>query len=223
MDTAPRIALVSFDLDGTLLDTAAEIAEAANRALAEHGLPRQGLAEVTALVGHGGQALVRRLLQRLGSDAPADAVFARFEHHAAALAGTLATPYPGAQATLQRLRDGGVLLACVTNKEARLALRLLRHHALEQAFACVLGGDTLPVRKPQAGVLGHVVQTLGVPLAAAAHVGDSAIDVQAARNAGVAAWAVPWGYNGGQPVEDAAPDRVFASLPAVADHVLGAG
>jgi phosphoglycolate phosphatase len=149
-----------------------------------------------------------------------DVVLAGFERHYIDTTGTLGLPYPGAAAMLQRLRAAGVRLACVTNKEARLAHALLRHHGLSDAFDLVIGGDTLPQKKPHASVLRHVAQVCGVPLGTVAHVGDSATDVMAARNAGVAAWAVPWGYNGGAPIASASPDLIFDSLPAVADHVL---
>ena len=149
------------------------------------------------------------------------AALGRFEHHYRDTTGTRGRPYPGCAQTLHRLRAAGLRLACVTNKEARLAQQLLRHHGLHDAFELLVGGDSLPQKKPHASVLQHVAAVLGTPTERLAHVGDSAVDVMAARNAGAAAWAVPWGYNGGRPIASAAPDLVFESLPAIADHLLG--
>lgn len=221
------IALVSLDLDGTLVDTAGEIAEAANRALAEHGLPPQPAPALQRLIGHGAHALMLKLLATLAGQrarhlAPIDtaAVLASFDRHYAETTGTTGAPYPGAQAALALLRQQGLKLACVTNKELRHTRRLLQVHGWSAAFDLVVGGDSLPVKKPHAGVLQHVAAVLGVDTAALAHVGDSATDVQAARNAGATAWAVPYGYNAGQPISTAAPDRVFDSLLDMAVHVV---
>jgi phosphoglycolate phosphatase len=81
MPTRPRVDGLSFDLDGTLIDTAGEIAEAANRATAEFGLPAQPPAAVTLLIGHGARALLQGLLAGQSAAADLDAVLARFEHH----------------------------------------------------------------------------------------------------------------------------------------------
>lgn len=221
--------LVSFDLDGTLVDTAAEIAEAAGRALEEHGLKRPPVPEIVALIGMGTHELIRQLvLGIVGDELPwaatvsLPAVHASMDRHYAITTGTTAVPYPRAREALERLRAAGVKLACVTNKESRHAHRVLEVTGLAGYFALVIGGDTLPVKKPDAGVLGYVIATLGGTAPGTAHVGDSRIDVEAAKNAGVGAWAVPYGYNGGRPVAESGPDRLFDDLGAVADHVLGA-
>jgi phosphoglycolate phosphatase len=218
---------LSFDLDGTLVETAGEIAEAVNRTLADFGVAAQPVDAITRRIGHGLHALMLGLLARLMLDEPAlagrlrpDAVLARLDAHYAATVGTQAAPFPGVPQALQRLAQAGVRLACVTNKEERHARLVLQRTGLDAWLPLLVGGDTLAQRKPHASVLIEVARRLAVPRDRLAHVGDSRVDVESARNAGVIAWAVPHGYNAGVPVAQAGPDRLFAGIPEIAEHVL---
>jgi phosphoglycolate phosphatase len=222
-----RYSVISFDLDGTLVDTAAEIAEAANRTLAEFGVARQPLELISGFIGAGTRQMMLRLLAHvlleepaLAERLPTDRVLERLDFHYGVTAGSTGQPYPGAEAALRRLREAGVRLACLTNKEKRFAKRVLESTRLRDHFDLVVGGDSLPQRKPHASTMDHVLQVLAGERHRAAHVGDSRIDVETARNAGVAAWAVPWGYNGREPIAAAAPQRVFTSLGEIAAHVI---
>jgi phosphoglycolate phosphatase len=219
--------LISFDLDGTLVDTAGEIAEAANRTLESHGLARRPQAEIAGLIGAGTRELMLRLLARCVDEHPAlartlqpEAVLASFDEHYAQTTGTSAVPYAGCREALHELKQAGVLLACTTNKELRHTQRVLAATRLDGCFDLVVGGDSLAHKKPHGSVLGHVMRTLNARPGRTAHVGDSSIDVEASRNAGVCAWVVPYGYNGGRSIADAHPDRIFESLLDVARHAL---
>lgn len=220
------ISLVSFDLDGTLVETAGEIAEAANRTITEFGFERQPQQLIERFIGAGTRELVLRLVESLGGPGAhdrtgrIDALLERFTHHYAATAGTSCRLYPGCAEALARLQLAGVRLACLTNKEERYGLAVLRAMGIGECFELVVGGDTLAFRKPDPRALLHIAKTLEVDLDEIVHIGDSRTDVETARNAGVAAWAVPWGYNGGEPIAAAQPDRVFADFGAVADAVL---
>ena len=212
---------ISFDLDGTLVDTAAEIAEAANRTLAEFGLQRRPLQQIQLLIGRGSHALMSAVLAQARDESEAARaldearVLERFDAHYADTTGEFSAPYPGAHEALELLRARGVRLACVTNKEFRHAQRLLQRHGLHRHFEMVVGGDSLPWQKPHARVLRVVADAMGVPCADLLHVGDSAIDVQTARNAGIAVWAVDYGYNQGEPIAKASPDRLISRLSEV--------
>ena len=150
-----RIKFITFDLDGTLVDTAAEIAEAANRTLHEVGLPRRSLAEVTLFIGHGTRELMKGLLAKASQEGHdlverlnIDQVMQRFEGHYQDTTGTDSRLYPGCLSGLQRLREAGVLMACVTNKEHRFAVRVLEVTGLTPFFRLVVGGDSLEQKKP---------------------------------------------------------------------------
>lgn len=219
--------LLSIDLDGTLVDTADEIAEAANRALEEHGIARRPVAEIVLLIGAGTRELMLKLLAQCFLDDPAlanrvhpQAVLDSLDRHYAATAGTTAQPYPGCREALRELRAAGLRLACVTNKELRHTQRVLEATQFAHAFDLVIGGDSLPEKKPHASVLRYVAQRLGATTTRSAHLGDSATDIAAARNAGVAAWAVPYGYNAGRAIAEARPDRIFDNFAEVTAHVL---
>jgi phosphoglycolate phosphatase len=220
---------ISFDLDGTLVDTAGEIAEAVNRTLDEFGIAPRSLDEITNRIGNGLRELMLRQLAHILLEQPAladrvhaDQVLARVDVHYAALVGTRARAYPGALDALAALRRAGVRTACVTNKDGAYTHKLLAATGLQALLDVVIAGDTLAHKKPHAAVLQSAAARLKVTTERLAHVGDSRTDIEAARNAGVAAWAVPYGYNGGEPVALAQPQRLFEGLAEVAQYVLDA-
>ena len=210
-------ALVAFDLDGTLIDTAPEIGDAVNDTLTRLGLAAMLPDRVIGWIGHGTREL---LIQAMAAARRVDAArvrpsrelaeaYAQFEHDYLLRCGTRSRPYDGAVALLQALRAQGVRTCVVTNKETRFTERVLAAHGLGAWLDRVVCGDTLPTRKPDpAGLLG-CLSAFGIDPARALFVGDSSIDAATARAAGVPVWLLTHGYNMGRPVSDSAPDAVF--------------
>lgn len=184
-----------FDLDGTLVDSAPDIARALNRLLRELGLGTVPEALARGWIGDGSRMLITRALAHHGREPEdVDALFERFIEHYAEGTGGPETLYPGALHTLATLAERGVPLACVTNKPAHLTDLVLRATGTAGYFGAVLGAGTLPERKPDPRPLLVACERLGVAPEQALMVGDSAVDLQAARNAGCPFCLVSFGY-----------------------------
>jgi phosphoglycolate phosphatase len=220
------VSAIAFDLDGTLLDTIHDLAAATNALLAElgHGpLPKD---TIRMLVGKGIANLLQRALA-LARGVPATAIdaatiadaLARYHRHYDAVLGRETRPFPGMDEGLARLRAMGFPLAIITNKSARFVAPHLAHAGIAHYFTRVIGGDTLPTRKPAAGPLLHVADAFGIPPARLLMVGDSVNDVDAARAAGCPVLVLPYGYNEGVPVQNLHADGIVPTLGAVADRV----
>ncbi len=211
------MAVVMYDLDGTLLDTASEIAQAVNLTLREFGRDPVTEDDVRNWIGHGTGWLMKRAWEQGGTsdEVSWESVMERFIYHYEATAGTTSKPFPYVLDTLKKARDYGVKQAVVTNKESRFTQRVLERHGLKDSFDLVICGDSLSVKKPDPGVIDHCLHTLGATRGEALFIGDSEIDVSTARAAGVVCWAVPYGYNLGRPIEDAMPDRIVQDIREV--------
>ncbi|MCE9658050.1 MAG: HAD-IA family hydrolase [Burkholderiales bacterium] len=211
---------VIFDLDGTLADTAGEIALALQRAFAEFDLATLPETEVRALIGRGVASLIVRALQRVGSGVDAAEVIERFETHYEATAGSTARLYPGAREGLDRLLGSGVPLAVATNKPRLFTERLLDHLWIRDAFDAVVCGDDRWPKKPAGDMLVAACAQMASRVEETLMLGDSANDVLGARAAGCPVWCVPYGYNEGRPVESLACDRIVGSVDEAAVLVL---
>jgi len=214
---SPRALL--FDLDGTLIDSAPDIAAALDATLLKLELSPAGEAKVRLWIGSGASMLVRRALAdglECAADALDELVFERALQLFFELYQTMCCQstrlYAGVTAALQELHRRGVAMACVTNKPACFTDELLRYFSLQQYFPVVLCGDSLVGKKPDATPLRVAADQLGVDLQSCAMVGDSATDVQAARNAGIAAIAVSYGYSRGRGVAQLGADIVVDDL-----------
>ena len=212
---------VLFDLDGTLLDTIADLAEGANRMLAELGRPLRTLDEVHSFVGKGIPNLVRRCLTEntQATEAEIDAALPVFRRHYAEVNGRATRIYPGVLETLAALREQGRRLAVVTNKAEAFTLPLLERMGIAGHFDAVVSGDTLPVKKPDPAVLFHACRLLGVDAGRTVMIGDSANDALAARGAGMPVLLVTYGYSEGMPVDSIDCDGLLSNAGEALDRL----
>jgi len=222
------LAAVLFDLDGTLLDTALDIALALNRALADYGWTPVTLSEVRGMIGRGAPLLIERVAasqQRALDQAMLAALLARFLAHYAALekAGDCAAQrYEGAMEALRTLHAAGLRIAVVTNKQQQLADAVLHYIGMSAWIELVVGGDTCERRKPDPQPLLHACSVLEVLPSQAIMVGDSINDVLAARAAGMPILCVPYGYNEGQDPRLLPCDAMIERLSDLPKLLLGA-
>jgi|EndMetStandDraft_4_1072995.scaffolds.fasta_scaffold11984_4 phosphoglycolate phosphatase len=212
-----KVQAAIVDLDGTMVDTVGDFEQALARTLAEFGLPPVDRAFITRTVGRGSMNLLRETLAHAGG-APGllDDAWAHYQRHYADVNGTHADVYPGVAEGLAAMRARGWQLACVTNKPRAFAVALLEAKGLLPFFAQVFGGDSFERHKPDPLPLLKTCEALGTHPAQTLMVGDSRNDAEAARAAGCPVVLVSYGYNHGEPVADARPDRVIAGLDVLA-------
>jgi phosphoglycolate phosphatase len=215
--------LILFDLDGTLIETAPEIADAVNDTLSECGRASVSQQQVNDWIGHGTRELLIQALafidelsanevRNSNAFASIEAVFTR---HYQRRCGTRSHLYPHVRETLVALRAAGVKLVVMTNKEGRYTKTVLDAHQMAPLFDLVISGDTFPVKKPNPMGIDECLQRFGASRERTLFVGDSSIDVATARAGGVAVWAMPYGYNMGEPIEACNPDRVIPDFSAL--------
>lgn len=187
---------VVFDLDGTLVDSAPELARLLNKVLSECGRSEIEPARVRGFVGDGVARLVERGFAETGT-ATADecrTATERFLAYYEAEPAALTRPYPGVVDTLARLEREGRRLAVCTNKAERVTHALLKALGIDVFFSAVVGGDTLPVRKPDPAPLLAAIRRLGLTEADAVMIGDNEHDAATAEAAGVPFVLVAYGY-----------------------------
>lgn len=212
-----ELRLVAIDLDGTLVDSAPDLTFAVNAALDSLSLPTADEADVRQWVGDGVEMLVRRALEAQGGEAGAQMTPALRCFNETYLRHLFdrSRLYDGVPQALGLLRDRGLALACVTNKREAFAREVLEKAGIASFFPMVIGGDTLPVKKPDPQMLLFAGTKLSIAPEQSAMVGDSTHDLEAARGAGFAFYWASYGYRPG--LGDAADEfqrmDSFAELP----------
>jgi phosphoglycolate phosphatase len=178
--------LVAFDLDGTLVDSVADLAAAVNHALAEIGRAPLTIDQVRPMIGGGSRVMLQRALVATGGDEQLDRLLPGLVEFYAAHIVDQTRPFPGVVDALDALRAQGVALAVVTNKREQLSFALLEALGLTERFACIIGGDTpgLAAMKPDRAPIDLMLRKCPTT-GRAAFVGDSIYDIQAARAASI--------------------------------------
>lgn len=206
-----------IDLDGTLVDSAGDLALAVDETMAALGRQPHGLDPVRLWVGNGAAMLVKRALAGSMDPQEVDQVDAALLDKAVGLffaayekfCSQKTVLYPGVLPALEAWRAAGVKLACVTNKPEVFTERVLAAAGIRGFFDLVAAGDTLAVKKPDPAPLLYCMETMNTNLAQTWMIGDSRTDIKAARAAGIPVVCVSYGYNHGRDIRLENPDQVI--------------
>jgi phosphoglycolate phosphatase len=202
--------IVGFDLDGTLIDTSGDLANALNYALSDAGRPPLARETVRTMIGGGARHMLMQGMANTGgcSEMELDRLYRMLLDHYESHIALQSRPFPGAMAAIDGLEARGVKVAIVTNKLAHLAEKLIGELGIRERFACLIGGDTMGpgFGKPHRAPIDEMIRLCGG--GRAAFVGDSIYDTGAARNAGVPSVACSFGFLM-QPVEELQADAVI--------------
>lgn len=214
--------LALFDLDGTLADTAADIARATNLALAEAGRPPLDTGHVRALVSLGARQVILSSFKSPEPDEDTiEQLTRRLFHHYAEAPATYTRVFEGIERLLPELSEQGVIWGVVSNKPEALVKPIIASLALEPQPVCVLGGDSTSRKKPDPLPLLHACETVGIAPRDTLYVGDAQIDVTAARAAGMRVAIAGFGYApDAETVRTWGPDWYAESVASLRDFAL---
>ncbi len=203
-----EIKAVLFDLDGTLTDTLQDLTQAVNHALQENGMPTRTLQEVRKMVGNGVYSLIARAVQTGSSETQVQQVFASFTAFYAKHATDTTCPYPGVRELLHTLKNAGMQLAVLSNK-LDAPTKAIVERFFPGVFTVVFGQRQGVPKKPDPTAVREALSLLGVTEEECVYVGDSEVDVQTAKNAGISCFAVSWGFRDKEELISAGATRIY--------------
>jgi len=217
--------LVAFDLDGTLIDSVPALAHASDQVMIEMGRPTNGLNNVRHWIGNGADMLMARSLSvDIVPDPELDPELlkharSRFDYFYAQTDHSLSKLYPNVAETLQHLAEQDITMALITNKPEQFVPGILEHHQLERFFSDIIGGDTLPERKPSPLALNTLMEKFQLNADSIWMVGDSQNDIESAKAAGCRSIGLTYGYNYGIPIADSSPNHVVDDIADILRHL----
>jgi phosphoglycolate phosphatase len=212
--------LLIFDLDGTLVDSKLDLAQAVNATRSHMGMSPLDHERVYSYVGNGAPVLIRRAMGAQATELEVQEALEFFleyyrEHYL-----DYTTLYPGVREALDRLRAGGKRMAVLTNKPVRISRAILEGLGVAGHFFQIYGGNSFDLKKPDPVGVAALMKETGIPADRCLMIGDSSVDIQTARNAGVASCGVTYGF-APETLADPAPDRVVDRMEELADWLLG--
>ena len=214
------IDLLIFDLDGTLIDSRLDLADAVNATRAHMGLPPLENERVYTYVGNGAPVLVRRSLGNQASDSQVEEALEYFLEYYREHDLDYTTLYPGVRESLDRLRAAGKKMAVLTNKPVRMSRHIVNGLSVAEHFFQVYGGNSFETKKPDPLGANTLMKEAGAAPQETAMVGDSQVDILTARNAGVWSVGVTYGF-APRTLEQVVPD-VLVDSPAELARALTA-
>ena len=219
--------LLIFDFDGTLIDSVPDLADATNAMLTTLGKETYPIETIRNWIGNGSRMLVERALvgdvtvpEGALSQAEADHAEEVFFEAYKNLSGSKTVAYPDVDSGLKKLHAAGYTLALVTNKPIRFVPKILASFDWQDLFSEVMGGDSLPVKKPDPAPLLHVCNALNVSAAQSVMIGDSRNDILAGQNANMDTLGLSYGYNYGQDIRELNPTKAFDSFSDLVDWIM---
>ena len=219
--------LLIFDFDGTLIDSVPDLGDATNAMLTTLGKETYPISTIRNWVGNGSRVLVERALVGKIEVLEGELTVEETDHAEQVffdayknLSGSKTVAYPDVDSGLRKLKAAGFTLALVTNKPIRFVPKILQSFGWQDLFSEVLGGDSLPVKKPDPAPLLHVCEALNVTPEQAVMIGDSRNDILAGQNANMDTLGLSYGYNYGQDIRELNPTEAFDDFAALVDYLL---
>ena len=211
--------LLIFDLDGTLIDSRLDLAHSVNAARAHLGMPPLEDDLVCSYVGNGAPLLLRRALGEQASETEVQEALEFFLQYYRGHALDSTTLYPGVRDSLDRLRAAGQRMAVLTNKPVEVSRAILGGLGVGAHFFQVYGGDSFEFKKPNPIGVEVLIRDAGAARERTLMAGDSSVDIQTARNAGVKSCGLTYGFQP-ETLSDPPPDLLFDRMEALADWIL---